>query len=57
MGLVAAYAASLALAIVAEGKRHGYAILARVNALSSGNRRRADGMLYPILDRPEKLGA
>ena len=55
-GLVAAYAASLVLAIVAEGERRGYAILTRVAAFSSGNRRWTDGMLYPVRHRPEKLG-
>ena len=54
-GLIAAYAASLVLAIVAEREMPGYAIFMRVAALSCGNRRWTDGMLYPVLHRPEKL--
>ena len=54
--LVAASATSLVLAIVAEGESHGYAILKRVAALSSGNLQWTDGMLYPLLHRLEKLG-
>ena len=55
-GLVAAYAASLVLAIVAEGERRGYAIFMRVAALSCGNRRWTDSMRFPVLHRPEELG-
>ena len=54
-GFIAAYAASLVLTIVAESDRPGYAVFMRVNALSSGNRRWTDGMLYLVLHRPEKL--
>ena len=54
--LVAAHAASLALASVAEGERHVYATFMRVTALSCGNRRWTAGMLYPVRHRPEKLG-
>ena len=54
--LVAASATPLVLAILAEGDSYGYAILKRVSDLSGGQLRWADGMLYPMLHRLERLG-
>lgn len=55
--LVAASAAPLVLAILAEGESYGYAILKRVADLSGGEMRWTDGMLYPLLHRLERLGS
>jgi len=54
--LVAAVATPLVLAILAEGRSYGYAILARVRDLSGGEVEWSDGMLYPLLHRLEGLG-
>ena len=54
--LVAASAAPLVLAILAEGESYGYAILRRVSELSGGQLQWTDGMLYPLLHRLERLG-
>lgn len=54
--LVAASAAPLVLAILAEGDSYGYAIIRRVGELSAGRLRWTDGMLYPVLHRLERLG-
>ena len=54
--LVAASAAPLVLAILAEGDSYGYAIIKRVAELSGGQLRWTDGMLYPVLHRLERLG-
>jgi len=54
--LVAAVATPLVLAILAEGRSYGYAILARVRELSGGELEWSDGMLYPLLHRLEGLG-
>jgi DNA-binding PadR family transcriptional regulator len=54
--LVAASATPLVLAILAEGDSYGYAIIKRVNALSGGNVKWTDGMLYPVLHRLERQG-
>ena len=54
--LVAASAAPLVLAILAEGDSYGYAIIKRVSELSGGHLRWTDGMLYPVLHRLERLG-
>ena len=54
--LVAASAAPLILAIVAEADAHGFAILQRVGELSGGRQPWADGMLYPVLHRLERHG-
>ena len=54
--LVAASATPLVLAILAEGDSYGYAIVKRVSELSGGQMRWADGMLYPMLHRLERLG-
>ena len=53
--LVAASAAPLVLAILAEGDSYGYAIIKRVGELSGGQLRWTDGMLYPVLHRLERL--
>lgn len=54
--LVAASATPLVLGILAEGESYGYAILARVNELSTGRMSWTDGMLYPLLHRLERQG-
>jgi len=54
--LVAASAAPLVLAILAEGDSYGYAILKRVSELSGGKLQWTDGMLYPVLHRLERQG-
>jgi len=54
--LVAASATPLILAILAEGDSYGYAIIRRVNELSSGRLQWTDGMLYPVLHRLERQG-
>ncbi|MCY3650097.1 MAG: PadR family transcriptional regulator [Acidimicrobiaceae bacterium] len=54
--LVAASATPLVLGILSEGENYGYAILKRVNQLSSGELEWTDGMLYPLLHRLERLG-
>ena len=54
--LVAASAAPLVLAILAEGDSYGYAIIKRVSQLSGGHLQWTDGMLYPMLHRLERLG-
>jgi len=52
--LVAASAASLILAIIAEGDTYGYAILKRLSEVSRGELAWTDGMLYPVLHRLER---
>ena len=54
--LVAASAAPLVLAILAEGESYGYAIIKRVAELSGGQLQWTDGMLYPVLHRLERQG-
>jgi PadR family transcriptional regulator PadR len=54
--LVAASAAPLVLAILAEGDSYGYAIIKRVSELSGGKLQWTDGMLYPVLHRLERQG-
>ncbi|MBA2507797.1 MAG: helix-turn-helix transcriptional regulator [Nocardioidaceae bacterium] len=54
--LVAASATPLVLGILADGGSYGYAILKRVNELSTGRMTWTDGMLYPLLHRLERLG-
>jgi DNA-binding PadR family transcriptional regulator len=54
--LVAASATPLVLGILAEGESYGYAILKRVNDLSTGRMTWTVGMLYPLLHRLERLG-
>lgn len=54
--LVAASATPLVLGILADGESWGYAILKRVNELSSGELAWTDGMLYPLLHRLERQG-
>ncbi len=54
--LVAASAMPLVLAILNEGESYGYAILKRINELSSGELEWTDGMLYPLLHRLDRLG-
>ncbi len=54
--LMAASAAPLVLAILAEGESYGYAIIARVRELSDGDIEWTDGLLYPLLHRLEDSG-
>jgi DNA-binding PadR family transcriptional regulator len=54
--LVAASAIPLVLAILDEGETYGYAIQKRIDELSGGEMEWADGMLYPLLHRLERLG-
>lgn len=54
--LVAASATPLVLAILAEGEAHGYAIARRVEELTDGQLSWAEGMLYPLLHRLDRLG-
>jgi len=54
--LVAASATPLVLSILSEGESYGYAIIKRVDQLSSGELRWTDGMLYPVLHRLERNG-
>jgi PadR family transcriptional regulator, regulatory protein PadR len=54
--LVAASATPLVLAILAEGESYGYALLKRVREVSHGELAWTDGMLYPLLQRLERLG-
>ncbi|MES2148869.1 MAG: helix-turn-helix transcriptional regulator [Pseudomonadota bacterium] len=51
---VAASSTPLILSILSHGDSYGYAIIARVHALSGGTLQWADGMLYPILHRLEE---
>ena len=53
--LVAAMATPLVLAILAEERSYGYAILKQVRELSGGDLEWTDGMLYPLLHRLERL--
>jgi len=54
--LVAASATPMVLGILAEGESYGYAILKRINELSSGELEWTEGLLYPLLHRLERLG-
>ncbi len=54
--LVAASATPLVLALLADGESYGYAILKRVREVSGGALEWADGMLYPLLHRLDRLG-
>ena len=54
--LVAASAAPLVLGILAEGDNYGYAILQRIASLSGGQLDWSEGMLYPLLQRLDRLG-
>ncbi len=54
--LVAASAMPLVLAILNEGESYGYAIQKRIDELSGGEMEWADGMLYPLLHRLDRLG-
>jgi PadR family transcriptional regulator, regulatory protein PadR len=54
--LIAASSTPLVLAILAEGDSYGYAILRRVREVSGGRLAWTDGMLYPVLNRLDRLG-
>jgi PadR family transcriptional regulator len=53
--LVAASATPMVLGILAEGESYGYAILKRINDMSSGELDWTEGLLYPLLHRLERL--
>lgn len=52
--LMAATTRPLILSILAQGESYGYAIIQSVKALSDGQLKWADGMLYPVLHKLEK---
>ena len=54
--LAGASAKPLILSILAAGESYGYAILQRIEALSSGALSWDDGTLYPVLHRLENEG-
>src|SRR5262245_36537628 len=54
--LVAASATPLVLSILSEGNSYGYAIIKRVEEVSSGELQWTDGMVYPLLHRLERRG-
>ena len=54
--LTAISSAPIVLAILAEGDSYGYAILQRMREASGGRTEWADGLLYPVLHRLERLG-
>lgn len=54
--LVAASSIPILMAVLAQGESYGYAIIARVRALSGGDLRWTEGMLYPVLHRLERKG-
>jgi DNA-binding PadR family transcriptional regulator len=47
--LVAASTVPLVLSILSEGESYGYALIQRVQELSSGKIEWTEGMLYPVL--------
>ena len=54
--LVAASATPILMAVLSHGENYGYAIIARVRAMSDGELSWTEGMLYPVLHRLEKKG-
>ena len=54
--LNAASASPLILAVLQDRPSYGYAIIKQVSELSEGKLQWAEGMLYPVLHRLEKLG-
>ena len=54
--LVAASGTLLVLALLAKGPRYGYALIAEIRELSSGELAWSEGMLYPVLHRLEDRG-
>jgi DNA-binding PadR family transcriptional regulator len=54
--LIAASSTPIVLAILADEDSYGYAILRRVRELSEGRMEWSDGMLYPVLQRLERIG-
>ncbi|MEM8486357.1 MAG: helix-turn-helix transcriptional regulator [Bacteroidota bacterium] len=54
--LAGASAKPLILSILADGESYGYAILQRIEKLSSGELSWDDGTLYPVLHRLENQG-
>lgn len=54
--LMAASAAPLVLAILADGETYGYQMRKRIDELSGGEVAWTDAMLYPLLHRLERLG-
>jgi DNA-binding PadR family transcriptional regulator len=54
--LVAASSAPILMSVLAAGESYGYAIIARVRAVSGGELEWTEGMLYPVLHRLERQG-
>jgi DNA-binding PadR family transcriptional regulator len=54
--LVAASSIPVLMSVLANGESYGYAIIARVRALSGGELEWTEGMLYPVLHRLERKG-
>ena len=54
--LVAASSTTIRMSVLAHGESYGYAIIARVRALSGGDLQWTEGMLYPVLHRLERKG-
>ena len=54
--LVAASSTTILMSVLAHGESYGYAIIARVRALSGGDLQWTEGMLYPVLHRLERKG-
>jgi PadR family transcriptional regulator, regulatory protein PadR len=54
--LVAASATPMVLGILARGDSYVYAILKQVTEISDGELAWTDGLLYPLLHRPERPG-
>src|SRR6187549_2458052 len=52
--LVAASTVPLVLSVLTEGENYGYALIQRVQELSSGKIEWTEGMLYPVLHWMEK---
>lgn len=54
--LVAASSAPILMSVLAAGESYGYAIISRVRAVSGGELKWTEGMLYPVLHRLEQQG-
>jgi PadR family transcriptional regulator, regulatory protein PadR len=54
--LIAASSTTILLSVLTHGESYGYAIIARVRAVSGGELEWTEGMLYPVLHRLERKG-
>lgn len=54
--LIAASSIPILMSVLAHAESYGYAIIARVRALSDGKLEWTEGMLYPVLHRLERKG-